>query len=270
MNPSPKKTTAPAIRAMKKKGVKIVALTCADFITARLLDEAGVDIILVGDSVGTTWLGYESTVSVTMRDMIHHVKAVARAKPSALLVADMPFGSYHQSSAQAVRNAVRFVREGGADAVKLEGGKSQAEKIKAIVEAGIPVLAHVGLLPQSLLREGGYRVRGKTSADAQLLEKDVVAIEKAGAFCCILEYVRAPVAEKLTRLVSIPTIGIGSGAGCDGQILVTTDLLGLQAGLKPRAARHYAEIGKLMEEAFKTFAEDVRGGRFPGEEESFP
>lgn len=263
------KVTAPVIRAMKKTGGKIVALTSADFITARLLDEAGVDLILVGDSLGTTLLGYATTVSVTMRDMLHHLKAVTRAKPSALVVADMPFGSYHQSAAQAVRNAVRFVREGGADAVKLEGGVAMAGRIRAIVATGIPVLAHIGLLPQSILKDGAYRVQGKTPAQARQLAVDLQAVQKAGAFACVLEYVRAGVAAQLTRRTAIPTIGIGSGVGCDGQVLVTTDLLGLQAWLEPRAARRYAELGKLMKRAFEAYARDVRAGKFPDARESF-
>ena len=265
-----KKITAPTIMGMKKSRRKIVVLTAADFITARLLDEAGVEIILVGDSLGTTLLGYESTVPVTMREMLHHVRAVTRAKPSALVVADMPFGSYHQSVAQAVRNAVRFVREAGADAVKLEGGVNQAGKIRAIVETGIPVMAHLGLLPQSVLREGGYHVQGQTPRQVRTLERDLRAVEKAGAFACVLEYVRVGVAARLTRRASIPTIGIGAGAGCDGQVLVTSDLLGLQSWLTPRAARRYAEAGTIFGEAFRKFADDVRGGRFPSEKESFP
>ncbi len=269
VNASRKKMTVPFIRAMKGKGTKIVALTCADFITARLLDEAGVDIILVGDSLGTTFLGYENTLSVTMRDMLHHLKAVTRTKLTALIVADMPFGSYHQSCEQAVRNAVRLVREGGADAVKLEGGESQIDRIKAIVTAGIPVMAHLGLLPQSILQEGGYRVHGRTLEQVEQLKRDFGVIEKAGVFSCVLEYVVANVAEKITRQASIPTIGIGSGGACDGQVLVTSDLLGLQAWLEPRAARHYAEVGKLMKKAFETYAEDVRRGKFPSKRESF-
>ena len=264
-----KKNSPATISAMKKSGAKIVALTAADFITTRLLNEAGVDIILVGDSLGTTILGYENTVSVTMREMMHHVKAVTRAKPSPLVVADMPFGSYQESTAQAIRNAVRFIREGNADAVKLEGGETQSEKIKAIVHAGIPVMAHLGLLPQSILREGGYRVQGKTPAQIQQLKKDLRAIEKAGAFACILEYVRADVAGQLTKLASIPTVGIGSGPKCDGQILVTSDLLGLQTWLTPKAARRYAELGVTMRRAFEHYGRDVREGKFPSKAESF-
>ncbi|MBI4027805.1 MAG: 3-methyl-2-oxobutanoate hydroxymethyltransferase [Verrucomicrobia bacterium] len=264
-----KKITAPAVREMKRARMRIVALTCADFVTSRLLDEAGVDVILVGDSLGTTLLGYESTVSVTMREMLHHLKAVTRARPKALVVADMPFGSYHQSIAQAVRNAVRMAREGGADAVKLEGGFAQAEKIRAIVETGIPVMAHLGLLPQSVLREGGYRVQGRTAAQVRDLRRDLRAVERAGAFACVLEYVRASMARKLTAQTSIPTIGIGSGLHCDGQVLVTSDLLGLQAWLTPKAARKYADLGSIMSGAFKQFARDVREGDFPGKEESF-
>ncbi len=204
-----------------------------------------------------------------MRDMLHHLKAVMRAKPAALVVADMPFGSYHESSTQAVRNAVRMVREGGADAVKLEGGKVQADKIQAIVNAGIPVMAHLGLLPQSVLREGGYRVQGKTAVQIETLKKDLKAVEQAGAFACVLEYVRASVAAELTSLASIPTIGIGSGVHCNGQVLVSSDLLGLQSWLTPQAARQYASLGKLACEAFKSFSRDVRKGKFPGTKESF-
>ncbi len=264
-----KKITPKAIRERKRKGRLIVALTAADFITARLLDDAAVDIILVGDSVGTTLLGYESTVPVTMRDMLHHTKAVARAKVSGLVVADMPFGSYHQSKAQAVRNALRFVREGGADAVKLEGGLVQKATIAAIVNAGIPVLGHIGLLPQSILQEGGYKVQGRTEAQVEALERDIHAVEEAGAFACVLEYICAPIARKLTKMTSIPTIGIGSGRHCDGQVLVTSDMLGLQGGFAPRAVRRYAELGKEMKTAFEKFTKDVLKGKFPGKEESF-
>lgn len=255
---------------MKKSRDLVVVLTAADFITSRLLDHAGVDVILVGDSLGTTVLGYEHTVAVTMRDMVHHLKAVTRARPTALVVADLPFGSYQQSEIQAVRNAVRLVREGGADAVKLEGGAAQAPKIRAIVEAGIPVMGHLGLLPQSVLIEGGYRVQGKTAKQIAALKKDLNELERAGVFSCVLEYVRAPVARALTRQASIPTIGIGSGAGCDGQVLVTSDLLGLQTWFEPRAAKKYARLGEMMSRAFKRYAKDVRTGRFPGPKQSFP
>jgi 3-methyl-2-oxobutanoate hydroxymethyltransferase len=254
---------------MKNAGRKIVGLTAADFITARLLDESNIDFIIVGDSLGTTLLGYETTVYVTMEVMLHHVKAVARARPSALVIADMPFGTYHLSEEQAVQNAIRFVQEGGADAVKLEGGARQAPKIRAIVEAGIPVLAHLGLLPQSVLREGGYHVQGKTSPQINALKKDLRAVESAGAFACVLEYLRAGVARQLTRAAAIPTIGIGSGPHCDGQVLVTTDLLGLNLGHMPRAARSYADLKKIMMSAFGGFIADVQKGRFPSPRESF-
>ncbi len=269
MNHSRKKIAIPAIREMKKSGVRIVVLTAADFITTRLLEEAGVDIVLVGDSLGTTLLGYESTVRVTLREMLHHVKAVTRARSAALVVADMPFGSYHESAAQAVRNAVRLVREGGADAVKLEGGASHADRIEAIVAAGIPVMAHIGLLPQSVLKEGGYRVQGRTPEQAARLREDARAVERAGAFACVLEYVASLVAERLTKEMAIPTIGIGSGPGCDGQVLVSSDLLGLQSWLSPRAARRYLEGGTLIKGAFERFASDVRNGKFPSKEETF-
>jgi 3-methyl-2-oxobutanoate hydroxymethyltransferase len=266
---SRKKITPSLLLKMKKEGRKIVVLTAADFITTRLLEEAAVDVILVGDSLGTTLLGYETTVPVTMRDMIHHCRAVTRAKPQALVVGDMPFGSYHQSVAQAVRNAVRFVREAGCDAVKLEGGVDQMKKIEAIVGAGIPVMGHIGLLPQSILKEGSYKVRGRTPSDAQKLKKDLEAVQKAGAFSCIFEYIQADVAVRLTSRATIPTIGIGSGLGCHGQVLVTSDLLGLQSWLSPRAAKHYAELGQAMKKAFAAFAADVRTGKFPTKKESF-
>jgi 3-methyl-2-oxobutanoate hydroxymethyltransferase len=266
---SRKKITIPVIQAFKREGRPIVVLTCADFMTARILDEAGVDIILVGDSLGTTFLGYESTVSVTMREMLHHLKTVTRTKPSAMVVVDMPFGSYQQSVDQAVRNAVRFVREGGADAVKLEGGVVREKEITAIVKAGIPVMGHLGLLPQSILVEGGYRVQGRTSEQVRRLKNDLKALQRAGAFSCVLEYIRSSVAARLTKESRIPTIGIGSGSQCDGQVLVTSDILGLQSWLSPRAARRYAEVGQLMKKSFERFASDVRGGKFPGKKESF-
>lgn len=268
MTMSSKKITAPDIRARKGSRAKIVSLTCADTITATLLDQAGVDIILVGDSLGTTLLGYESTVSVTMREMVHHTKAVTRAKPRALVVADLPFASY-QSPEQALRNACRLVREGGADAVKLEGGVSQAESIRKIVESGIPVMAHIGLLPQSVLAEGGYKVQGKTAESVERLKKDIKAVEDAGAFSCIIEYVVAEVAKELTEISGIPTVGIGSGPFCDGQVLVTTDMLGLQTKLKPKAVREYANLGDVMVKAFEKYKKDVQSGKFPGSKESF-
>jgi 3-methyl-2-oxobutanoate hydroxymethyltransferase len=269
MSDSRKKITPPLLLKMKKEKQKIVVLTSADFITTKILDDAGVEVILVGDSLGTTILGYESTVPVTLREMLHHCRAVTRAKPKALVIGDMPFGSYHQSVAQAVRNASRFVREGGCDAIKLEGGVDRVETIEAIVGAGIPVMGHIGLLPQSVLREGGYRVRGRTPQDVQQLKKDLAAVEKAGAFSCVLEYVQADAAARLTRQSKIPTIGIGSGVGCDGQVLVTSDLLGLQSWLTPKAARKYAELGEEMKKAFESYAADVRKGKFPGKNESF-
>ncbi len=269
MNMPRKKITIPIIRRMKKMGEQIVALTSADFITTRLLDEARMDIILVGDSLGTTILGYESTIPVTMNEMLHHVKAVTRAKPSALVVADMPFGSYQPSSSHAVQNAIRLIQEGGADAVKLEGGEAQTEKIKAIVETGIPVMAHLGLLPQSVLQEGGYRVQGKTAEQIKQLKNDLRAVERAGAFACVLEYIRAEIAGQLTKQTNIPTIGIGSGRKCDGQILVTSDLLGFQTWLSPKAVRRYANLGKIAREAFEQYVKDVRTGKFPGKKESF-
>jgi 3-methyl-2-oxobutanoate hydroxymethyltransferase len=261
------KVSTELIRSMKGKR-KIVSLTAADFITAKVLDDAEVDIILVGDSLGTTLLGYKNTVHVTMRDMLHHLKAVTRAKPLALVVADMPFGSYQRNTELALRNATRLIQEGGADAVKLEGGMLYEETVTRIIQAGIPVMGHIGLLPQSVLSEG-YRVKGRTPEELDRLQKDLQSLERAGCFACVLEYIRAPVAKELTQGSRIPTIGIGSGKSCDGQVLVTTDLLGLQSWLNPRAARAYAKLGEQMKKAFTSFARDVRTGRFPGPKESF-
>jgi 3-methyl-2-oxobutanoate hydroxymethyltransferase len=263
-----KKINAVSLRKYKDQNTKIVALTAADFLTARLLDESGVDVILVGDSLGTTWLGYPTTVSVSMREMLHHLRAVSRAQPKAMVVVDMPFGSYHQSVDQAVRNAVRLVQEGKADAVKLEGGVVQFRKIQAIVETGIPVMGHIGLLPQSFLTEGTYRVKGKSRNERAQLKKDFEAVQKAGAFACVLEYIHAPFTKVLNRKSKILTIGIGSGPDCDGQVLVTSDMLGLPSWGMPRAVRQYANLRSVMGNAFSKYVEDVKNQKFPTERES--
>jgi 3-methyl-2-oxobutanoate hydroxymethyltransferase len=251
-----------------KGGEKIVTLTAYDFPTARIADEVGVDLILVGDSLGMVVLGYENTLPVTMGEMLHHTRAVARAKPRALVVADLPYRSY-ETVTQAVRNARRFVTA-GADAVKLEGGsKNICALVRAVVRAGIPVLGHIGLIPQSIEKMGGYRVQGKTPAEAQRLMKEAKALEQAGAFGMVLECIPAHLASRVTRHISIPTIGIGAGRDCDGQILVSHDLLGFGAWGIPKHARRYAHLAKVIRRAFAAYGADVRAGNFPTAANSF-
>jgi 3-methyl-2-oxobutanoate hydroxymethyltransferase len=263
------KITAPAIRELKRKGQPIVVVTAYDYPTARLADEAGVEILLVGDSLGTVVLGYESTLPVTMEDMLHHTKAVTRAKPSALVVGDMPFMSFQVSPEQAVLNAGRLVQEGGADAVKLEGGERVAESIRRIVDLGIPVMGHLGLTPQSVLAFGGYRVQARGEADQERLLREARMLEAAGCFALVLEGIPARLGGDVSRELQIPTIGIGAGVGCDGQVLVTHDLLGLYLGHSPKFVRRYADLATTMRSAFETFAADVRARRFPSEKESY-
>jgi len=253
---------------MKGKG-KIAALTAYDFLTAKLLDEAGMHLILVGDSVGTTVLGYKSTIPVTMDDMLHHLKAVARAEPNALIVGDLPFLTYQVSTEQAVTNAARFIQEGGADAVKLEGGTTVADKARALIEVGIPVLGHIGLTPQHVHQLGGYKVQGRTEADADRLLEDARALEEAGAFAVVLEYVPAQLGQRITSELRIPTIGIGAGPHCDGQVLVVHDMLGMVGWLAPRAAKRYANLAEEMKRAFAAYRAEVEQGTFPGKEQSF-
>ena len=263
------KVTAPAVVALKRKGEPITVVTAYDFPTARLADQAGVEILLVGDSVGTVVLGYESTLPVTMEDMLHHVRAVARAKPSALVVGDMPFMSYQASDEQAVLNAGRFVQEGGADAIKLEGGARVASAVRRIVDAGIPVMGHLGLTPQSVLAFGGYKVQARGEADQERLIADAKALEAAGCFSLVLEGIPARLGAAVTRELQIPTIGIGAGVNCDGQVLVTHDLLGLFLGHRPKFVRRYAELGDAMRDAFARYVADVKAKRFPGDAESY-
>ncbi len=261
--------TAPAIAALKGRGEPIAVLTAYDFTMARLADEAGAEIVLVGDSVGTVVLGYESTLPVTMEDMIHHVRAVTRAKPAALVVADMPFMSYQASVEEAVRNAGRFVQECGADAVKLEGGERVAAAARRIVEIGIPVMGHLGLTPQSVLAFGGPKVQARDEAAQERLLRDARLLEECGCFSMVLEGIPANVGEAVTRAVGIPTIGIGAGPGCDGQVLVSHDLLGLYLGRAPKFVRRYAELGAAMREAFARYVADVKAHRYPGPGESY-
>jgi 3-methyl-2-oxobutanoate hydroxymethyltransferase len=268
LRPVSKKITTATLRAMKGKA-KIAALTAYDFITAKLMDEVGIHVILVGDSVGTTVLGHKSTIPVTMEDMLHHLKAVSRAQPNALIVGDMPFLTYQVTTEQALLNAGRFIQEGGADAVKLEGGTTVTEKVRALVEAGIPVLGHIGLTPQHVHALGGYKVQGRSDADAQRLIEDARALQEAGAFAVVLEYVPAHLGQRISEEIAIPTIGIGAGPHCDGQVLVVHDMLGMVGWLAPRAAKRYANLADEMKEAFAAYKDEVEKGIFPGKEQSF-
>ncbi len=257
------------LRKMKERGEKIPMLTAYDYPTARFLDEAGIPAILVGDSLGMVVLGYESTVQVTMEDMLHHTKAVARGAKRALIIADMPFMSYHISPSQALENAARLVREGGAQAVKIEGGEEVAETAFKIVRSGIPVMGHIGFTPQSIHQLGGFKVVGKTREAAAKLLSDARALEEAGVFAVVLECVPAQLAELITQRLGIPTIGIGSGAGCDGQIQVVSDILGLYPDFVPKHAKQYFKMGEIIRKAAAEYIEEVKKGAFPTEKESF-
>jgi 3-methyl-2-oxobutanoate hydroxymethyltransferase len=257
------------LKAKKKKGEKIVMFTVYDYPNARLVDEAGVDIAFIGDTLGMVVLGYETTVPVTMDEMLHHTKAVARGAKRAHVLADMPFLSYQVSSEDALRNAGRLLQEGGAQSVKLEGGIQVAETVRRIVDAGIPVMGHLGLTPQSINQLGGYKIQGKTPKAAVKLLNDAVALEQAGAYAVVLECVPVHLAKAITDRIGIPTIGIGAGPDCDGQVQVFHDLLGLYQEFLPKHARRYANVGDTIREAVRAYAEDVRAGRFPTEAESF-
>lgn len=263
------KNTTTSIMQMKNSGHKISMLTAYDYTTARLLDEAGVNTILVGDSLGNVILGYEDTISVTVEDMIHHSAAVARGTKNALVVTDLPFMSYQTSVYDAVVNAGRLMKEGRAGAVKLEGGKEVCPQIKAIVSAGIPVVAHLGLTPQSINTFGGFKVQGKTEAAAKKLIEDAKAVEEAGAFLLVLECVPAKLAKLVTESINIPTIGIGAGAGCDGQVLVIYDMLGMFSDFKPKFVKHFANAGDVIREAVKTYIAEIDDGTFPAEEHCY-
>jgi 3-methyl-2-oxobutanoate hydroxymethyltransferase len=248
---------------------KITCLTAYDYPTARLLDEAGVDILLVGDSLGMAVLGYESTLPVTLDEMLHHVRAVRRGTRRALLVADMPYGSFHISLDESVRNAVRLVKEGGAEAVKVEGGEKRIELIARLIEAEIPVMGHVGLTPQSVNALGGFHVQGKTEDAARQVERGACAVEAAGAFAVVLESMPRELGARITKQLRIPTIGIGAGPDCDGQVLVFHDLLGLTAGHTPKFVRRYANLSEEISRAASEYCDDVRNGRFPSDGESY-
>ena len=263
------KNTVATFKKMKNEGTKISMLTAYDYSTAKLVDEAGINSILVGDSLGMVMLGYEDTLSVTMEDMIHHTAAVARGAKNALVVGDMPFMSYEVSVEQAAINAGRLMKEGRANAVKLEGGVRVAEHIKAITKAGIPVCAHIGLTPQSVNAFGGFKVQGKTAEAAQQMIDDALAVQEAGAFAVVLECVPAKLAAIISEKLDIPTIGIGAGAGCDGQVLVYQDMLALFSDFKPKFVKHFGNIGPQMTAAFKAYDEEVKAGTFPSEEHTF-
>jgi len=244
-------------------------LTAYDYVTAKLVDEAGIPLILVGDSLGMVILGYESTIPVTMVEMLHHTKAVVKGTKRALVVGDMPFMTYHASVADALRNAARFIQQGGAQAVKLEGGERMAEIVKRIVECGIPVMGHIGLTPQSAYQLGGFKVQGKTPEAASQLLNDARALEQAGAFAIVLELVPAPLAKIITQRISVPTIGIGAGPFCDGQVQVISDLLGLYTEFVPKHAKQYAKLADIIRAAVADYLTEVRGGSFPTKRESY-
>jgi 3-methyl-2-oxobutanoate hydroxymethyltransferase len=267
------KITVPSLRERKslrpQDATKITCLTVYDYPTARLLDEAGVEVLLVGDSLGMVMLGHETTLPVTVDEMLHHTRAVRKGTRRALVVADMPFGSYHSEIGDSVRNAVRFVKEAGAEAVKVEGGERRLELIVRLTEAEIPVMGHVGLTPQSLHAMGGFKVQGKTPDAAEHLVRDARAVEAAGAFAIVLEGIPRELAALITRELRIPTIGIGAGPDCDGQILVINDLLGLTFGPVPKFARQYANLSEIISSTVREYCSDVRRGSFPSDAESY-
>jgi 3-methyl-2-oxobutanoate hydroxymethyltransferase len=265
----PRKVNVKTLRRFKREGRKITVLTAYDFPTARILDEAGVDCLLVGDSASTVVFGHKTTLPVTMDQMIALSAAVARASRRALIIGDMPFLSYQPSIAEAITNAGRFLKEGGAEAVKLEGGLEMVETVSRMVDLGIPVMGHIGLTPQSVNKFGGYMIMGKTDRQREYLLKSARALEEAGAFSMVLEAVVPEVAKEISAAVKIPTIGIGAGVGCDGQVLVVSDMLGLFEEFRPKFVRQYAQLAKIIREATGKYCDDVRSGNFPGPQESY-
>jgi 3-methyl-2-oxobutanoate hydroxymethyltransferase len=264
-----RKVTIRDIAEMKVRGEKIPMVTAYDYTTARLVDQAGIPMVLVGDSLGMVVLGYDSTIPVTMEDMLHHVKAVARGAKQCLIVGDMPFMTYQIDASQALTNAARLIQEGGAHTVKLEGGEKVAETVRRIVDAGIPVMGHLGLTPQSVHAFGGYRVRGRKRKEAVRLLRDAHALEEAGAYAVVLELVPTSLARLVSERLKIPTIGIGAGAGCDGQVQVLHDMLGLFTDFVPKHAKQYALLAEAIREALTRYAHEVKGGSFPTEEHGF-
>jgi len=263
------RVTVDDIKEMKGRGEKIVMLTAYDYPSARLAEEAGVDIILVGDTLGMVVLGYDSTLPVTMEDMLHHSKAVVRGSQRAMVVGDMPFMSYQTGLDDAMRNAGRFLQEAGVQAVKLEGGVHMAETVRRLVQVGIPVVGHIGLTPQSVNQLSGYKVQGRTPEAAERLMEDAIALQQAGAFCIVIETIPAPLARLISQRLRVPTIGIGAGAGCDGQVQVWHDLLALYSAFVPKHAKQYAQIGEAIKAAISAYASEVRSGAFPTSKESF-
>ena len=266
--PCPKITTS-SLHDKKLRHEPITCLTAYDYPSARLVDEAGIDVILVGDSMAQVMLGYDSTLPVTMDEMLHHTRAVRRAVKHALLIADMPYGSYHVDEKETLRNAARLVKEGGAEAVKIEGGEKRADLIHRVIEAEIPVAGHIGLTPQSVNVMGGYKVQGKTLAAIEQLMRDAVALDKSGVACLYLEGIPREVAAMITAEVETPTIGIGAGPECDGQVLVFHDLLGLTFGAPAKFVRRYADVGAVITEAVQAYRDDVAAGRYPSDIESY-
>ncbi len=263
------RVTINQIKDMKQKGEKIAMLTAYDYSTAKIVDEVGIPLILVGDSLGMVVLGYESTIPVTMEEMLHHTKAVVRGVKQAMVIGDMPFMTYHISSDDALHNAARFIQEGGAQAIKLEGGVTVAEKVKRIVECGIPVMGHIGLTPQSIHQLGGFKVQGKTPEAATRLLKDAQALEEAGAFAIVLETIPTPLATLITQKIGIPTIGIGAGMGCDGQVQIINDILGSFTDFVPNHAKQYAKLADIMSSAIAEYYNEVKAGSFPTDKQSF-
>lgn len=264
-----KRVTTSTFRKFKQNNEKISMLTAYDYSTAKILDNCGINGILVGDSLGMVILGYEDTTQVTMEDMIHHIKAVSRGAKHALIVGDMPFLSYHLGIEQSVKNAGRIIQEGHAQSVKLEGGQEVVDDVKAIIKAGIPVMGHIGLTPQSIHNLGGYFIQGKTTKQAEKLIEDAKALEDAGVFSIVLECVPSELAELISSKISIPTIGIGAGKGCDGQILVTNDMIGLYQDRTPSFVKRYGEIGEAMEKSISEYISEVKDNTFPEENHSF-
>ncbi len=263
------RTTVIKIKEMKQKGEKITMLTAYDYGTARIVDEVGVPLILVGDSLGMVMLGYQSTIPVTLDEMLHHTKAVVRGTTNAMVIGDMPFMTYHLSIEQAMQNAARFLQEAGCQAVKLEGGVTVADKVKKVVDCGIPVMGHIGLTPQSILQLGGHKIQGRSPEAARRMLEDARALEEAGAFAVVLETVPAPLATLITRSISIPTIGIGAGIGCDGQVQVINDILGSFADFVPKHAKQYAKLTDIIKKAVTDYHNEVKSGTFPTEAQSF-
>ncbi|MBA7605198.1 3-methyl-2-oxobutanoate hydroxymethyltransferase [subsurface metagenome] len=263
------RVTINQIKEMKQKGEKIAMLTAYDYTTAKIIDEVGIPLILVGDSLGMVVLGYETTIPVTTEEMLHHTKAVVRGAKRAMIIGDMPFMTYHTSVSDALKNAARFIQEGGAQAIKLEGGVTVAEKVQRIVECGIPVMGHIGLTPQSIHQFGGYKVQGKTPEAAAKMLKDARALEEAGAFAVLMETVPTPLAKLITDSISIPTIGIGAGIGCDGQVQIINDLLGSFTDFVPKHAKQYAKLADIMSSAITEYYNEVKAGSFPTDEHSF-